>query len=89
MPRNPTEVEIEVDKGSEQVPMDLDKPVRGEGQSGVKSTPKDVVINSNSGESSGASYKMPSGVLSTPKEAVVNKSSSCGSGSVSSANRYN
>ena len=41
--KEPTEVEIRVDKVSEEIPMDLDKPVSSKGQSGVKSTPKDVV----------------------------------------------
>ena len=76
--KQPTEVEIEIDVVSEEVPMDLGEPVSSEGKSGVESTPK-VIVKCSSNKSSVVSDKVQSGVLSTPKDAVVNESSSDGS----------
>ena len=74
--RQPTEVEIEVDVG-EEVQMGLAEPV-SESKSGVESTPKVVINECSSDESSVVSDKVQSGVLSTPKN-DVNESSCDGS----------
>ena len=82
----PREVKIGVDKVIEEVPMDLDN---SEGQSGMKSTPKDVAKRSSSDESSDESDKVQCGMLSTPKGALVNESSSDeGSESSSGGNSF-
>ena len=41
--KEPRVVEIEEDGVSEEVPMDLGEPISSEGQSGLESTPKDIV----------------------------------------------